>query len=138
MSIAPVQIYPLVNSEQSPHVSVRATFQAGSGSGAAEAPAKSVSGTSPKEEKVIAKTISSTYELPQDVVEVHQDPEIKNQIIIQYLDQAKNVVLQVPSELELSVERGIASDLQRAAKLAESAGTSAATGQGGKGHGNKL
>ena len=138
MSIAPVQNFPPVSSEPSPHPSVRATFQASSGSGLAEAPAKPVSGTVSKEEKAIAKTVPSTYELPQDVVEVHQDPEIKNQIIIQYLDQAKNVVLQVPSQLELSLERGIARDFQRAAKLAESVGAAAATGQGGKSHGNKL
>jgi glycerol-3-phosphate O-acyltransferase len=60
---------------------------------------------------------------------VHQDPETKGQII-DYLDKAKNVILQVPSSQELSVERGIAQELQRAAQqLAKSETTSANTGE---------
>jgi len=52
-------------------------------------------------------------ELPKDVVEVHQDPGAKDQIIIRYLDKGKDAVLQMPSNEELSVERAIA---QREAK----------------------
>lgn len=62
-------------------------------SGAVEEAAQPVSGTLPKQESSVAKNVASTYELPQDEVEVHQYPETKDQIIIQYLDQAKNVVL---------------------------------------------
>jgi hypothetical protein len=73
--------------------------------------------------------------LPQDVVEVHQDPEIKDQIIIQYLDKAKNLVLQVPSSQELDVERGIAQDFQQAAKVRATEKTAAAS-EGETSHGD--
>ena len=52
---------------------------------------------------------------------MHQDPEAKDQIIIQYLEQAKDVVRQVPSNQELSVEHGIAQEIQPVAKLRASA-----------------
>ena len=71
-------------------------------------PTQAVSGTLSKAESSAAKVVPTIYELPEDVVEVHQDPDIKDQVIIQYLDKAKNVVLQVPSNQELDVERGIA------------------------------
>lgn len=67
----------------------------------------------------------SSYELPEDAVEVHQDPEAKDQIIIQYLEQAKDVVRQVPSNQELSVEHGIAQEIHPAAKLWASANRAA-------------
>jgi hypothetical protein len=66
--------------------------------------------------------------------------KVKDQVIVQYLDQAKDVVLQVPSKQELSVERGIAQEFQPAAKLGASEGTAAAgsRSKGEKTHGNKL
>jgi hypothetical protein len=67
---------------------------------------------------------------------VHQDPETKDRVIIQYLDQAKNVVLQVPSNQELGVERGIAEEFQQAAKLRASADTAASGSEGEKTHGD--
>jgi hypothetical protein len=73
--------------------------------------------------------------LSEDVVEVHQDPDIRGQIIIQYLDPSKNVVLQVPSTEELSVERGIAQEFQQAAELRESEGE-AVPGPEGDHHGD--
>jgi hypothetical protein len=76
--------------------------------------------------------------LPEDVVEVHQDPESKGQVIIQYLDQAKDVILQVPSQQELDVQRGIATEFQQAAKLRVSERTVAARSEGEKAHGNQL
>jgi len=96
-----------------------------------------VSGTLSKQENSLAKTAPVTYELPQDVVEVHQDPEVKGQIIIQYLDKANNVILQVPSNEELSVEHGIAQELQEAAERRES-NSAAAARAGEKNHGNQL
>ncbi len=80
--------------------------------------------------------VSSTYQLPPDVVELHQDPEIKDQLIVQYLDQAKNVVLQVPSNEELSIEHGISRDFQQAAKLRASEATTVAGSEGEKSHGD--
>lgn len=76
-----------------------------------------------------------SYQLQQDVVELHQDPELKGQLIVQYLDKAKNVILQVPSAQELAVERGIAQDIQQAEKLHESNAT-AAVSEEGKTHGD--
>ena len=78
----------------------------------------------------------SSSELPEDVVEVHQDPEAKDQIIIQCLEQAKDVVRQVPSKQELSVEHGIAQEIQPAAKLRARANLAAAGSEGEKSHGH--
>lgn len=46
------------------------------------------------------------------------------------------MVLQIPSNQELSVERGIAQDIQQAAKLREQAAATAAGSAGGKTRGN--
>jgi len=79
------------------------------------------------------KSVSPTYELPQDVVEVHQDPEDKGQVIIRHLDKAGDVVLQVPSNQELGVEHGIAQEFQQPAIPR---GTAATGTEGEKHHGN--
>ncbi len=131
MSIAPVQSFPPVASEQEQNQRL-GTSQ----SQVAPAEPQTVSESLPKQEPSTARTVPSTYELAQDVVEVHQDPEIKDQIIIQYLDHAKNVVLQVPSNQELSVERGIAQDFQDAAKLRATAASATAGSEGGTSHGD--
>jgi cAMP phosphodiesterase len=85
----------------------------------------------PKQEKSAPKNVPASYVLPEDVVEVHQDAESKQQVT-QYLDQSKNVILQVPSNEELSVERGIAQELQQAAKLRANADAAPASEQGKK------
>ena len=102
----------------------------------AEEAEQPVSGALPKQKTTVAKKVPVTYELPEDVVEVHQDPEVKDQIIIQYLDHAKNVILQVPSDQELSVERGIAKETQEAAKQRAGKATAAAGSEGGETHGD--
>jgi hypothetical protein len=138
MNIAAVEGFPPARSESS-NPSVRSgKFQTHPESGVAEEPAMPVSGTLSKEEKSVAKNVLLTQELPQDVVEVHQDPKSKDQIIIQYLDKAKDVVLQVPSQQELSVERGISRESQQAAKLRASESAAAAQSEGEQTHGNKL
>jgi hypothetical protein len=139
MSIAPVSSFPPPRSEPSTNASTSGVLshsQARPASNAAEEPEPTISGSLPKQEDTIAKKISSTYELPADVVEVHQDPEIKNQVIIQYLDQARDVVLQVPSNQELGVERGIAEEFQEAAKLQATESAAASTNEGEKIHGD--
>ena|ERR1700690_4404423 len=126
MSIAPVQSFPPAKTEQSDNARVRPN----------QSPAaQPVSVALPKQEKSIPKNVPLTFELPKDVVEVHEDPESKNQVITQYLDKAKNVVLQVPSSEELSVERGIAQEFQQAAKLLAN-GTETAGKEEGKNHGD--
>ncbi|MFZ0799237.1 MAG: hypothetical protein WCA13_04320 [Terriglobales bacterium] len=136
MSIAPVESFPPARGVQAENVSVGSDrSQTGLASGAEE-PGQPVSGTLPEQESSAAKIVPSNYELPQDVVEVHQDPDIKDQIIIEYLDKAKDVVLQVPSNQELGVERGIAEEFQQAAKLGASGGTAASVSEGEKTHGD--
>jgi len=138
MSIGPIQSFPPAESAQTVNPSQdssRAEPRPESGVAAEEA-AQPVSGTLPKQETSSAKIASAAYELPEDVVEVHQDPEIRDQEIVQYLDQSRNVVFQVPSSEELSVEHGIAEDLQVAAKLRASADTAASVSQGVKAHGD--
>ena len=72
------------------------------------------------------------------MVEVHQDPEIKDQIIIQYLDQSKDVILQVPSAQELSVERGIVQEFSASGETARqrARGGNASANEGEKSHGD--
>jgi predicted DNA binding CopG/RHH family protein len=116
---------------------------ASAGSGRAQAPlvgeesgqqvSENLSGQLPPAEK----NSSPADQLPQDVVEVHQDSEIKNQIIVEYLDKARNVILQVPSSEELAVERAIAQELEQAAKLrANQAISAAAATKGEETHGD--
>jgi hypothetical protein len=136
MSIAPVQSFPPAKNEQAEMASVRPEKVASPA--VVPAPPKAappVSVNLPKEQKPAPKIVPAKYVLPEDVVEVHQDPESKDQVT-QYLDQSKNVILQVPSNEELSVERGIAQELQQAAKLRATADAAAATSDQGKTHGD--
>ena len=138
MSITPVAGVPPVRSEPSGNPSVGSSQSlAVSKSNPAKAPVP-VSGTLSKGEPSVAKNVPSTYELPQDVVEVHQDPEIKDQVIIQYLDQAKDVILQVPSQQELNLERGIAQDLNIRRNCASARARPQPQAKERKLHGNKL
>src|SRR5271168_2522966 len=57
--------------------------------GTAQAVSETVSGTLPKQETPVAKNAAPAYELPEDVVEVHQDPETRDRVIIEYLDPSK-------------------------------------------------
>jgi|SRR5208282_3148036 len=144
MSIAPVQGFPTLSSDQPEPTSVRAGYtQTKATTNPAEEPTQPVSGISQKEKSPAAKIVPVTYELPPDVVEVHQDPQLKSQVIVEYLDRSKNVVLQIPSTQELDVERGIAQEVQAAAKLrakAQAAATGAprpaAGSEGEKTHGD--
>lgn len=138
MSIGPIESFPPPASTQSENVSVGVGTAPGhSVAATAQQTSQPVSGTLSKQEKSVAKNVPEAYEVPEDVVEVHQDPDIKNQVIIEYLDKAKDIVLQVPSTEELSVERGIAAEFQQAAKLRATEETAPAS-EGGKSHGNKL
>jgi hypothetical protein len=131
MSVGPIQSFPPQKNELAvnPSPAPRHAETTHESDGAVDKAVQPVSGTLPKQETSSAKNVHPPFESPQDVVEVHQDPETKGQII-DYLDKAKNVILQVPSSQELSVERGIAQELQRAAQqLAKSETTSANTGE---------
>jgi hypothetical protein len=131
MSIAPVSSFPPERTEQI----VKPAPPEGASSGTAENTAPPPVSVSPPKQKISnTNSAPGSYELQQDVVELHQDPEIKDQLIVEYLDKAKNVILQVPSAQELGVERGIAQEIQQAAKLRASAETAAAEGEKSSGH----
>ena len=133
MSIAPVNSFPPERSEASTNVAA-VRPEAGP---AAEKATPAVVKSEPKQEAPAAKAVPASYQLPQDVVELRQDPKDQGQVIIQYLDKAKNVILQVPSAQELAVERGIAQDFQEAAKLRKDKDAAATTSAAGeKTHGD--
>ncbi len=120
MSIAPVEGFPPPGNELSGSHQL-ANPQTRVHSATAEA-SQALSDAPPKPDGNAQKHVSSTYELLPDVVEVHQDPDIKGQIIVQYLDQARNVILQVPSNQELNVEHGIAQGISARGKTASNRG----------------
>jgi hypothetical protein len=129
MSIAPVEGFPPSGSGQSGSGSAANAQLRSSGAAAGAQP---VLGPQPKQENSAAPKVPATNELAQDVVEVHQDPEIKDQIIIEYLDQSKNVILQVPSQEELDFEHAVAQELQETMKLRPSQAAAAAGSPGNK------
>jgi len=86
--------------------------------------------TVPQQQGADSRNAQEAVAIPQDVVEVHQDSQVKSQLIVEYLDQAHNVILQVPSDEALAVERGIAQELEQAAKLRSSAAVDSAPTKG--------
>jgi hypothetical protein len=87
-----------------------------------------------KKEVPLRKMFPQPTNCHKIAVEMHQHPELKDQIIIRYLDQAKNLVLQVPSNQKFFTERGIAREFQQATKL--HASRAAAESEGEKAHGD--
>jgi len=76
-------------------------------------------GTVSKQDSSFARTAPIPSEFPEDEVQLQQDPEIKDQVIIKYLDKANGeVVLQVPSAQVLAVDRGIRAEFQKQAETA--------------------
>lgn len=73
-------------------------------------------GTLPKQESSISNHAPAADEVPQDEVKLQQDTEIKDQVIVRYLDKASGqVVLQVPSTEVLAVDRGIYDEFRKEA-----------------------
>ena len=95
-----------------------------------------VPGTTPEQENSGAPKSPPVDDSPAVVVELQQDPEVKSQFIVEFLDQDKNVILQVPSQEELNVEHGIAEELAQAAQ--QRANRTAPTEEGEKIDGNQL
>ena len=117
MSIGPLPALPAEISSKLANAEAGApSFPPRSGTGSSPAPGEEGTGTVPNQEDADSRESLKVDASPQDVVEVHQDSEVKDQLIVEYLDQARNVILQVPSDEELNVERGIAEELQQAAK----------------------
>jgi hypothetical protein len=73
-------------------------------------------GMPPKQETSATKNAPAAVEFPEDEVQLQQDSEIKGQVIVRYLDKANGqVVLQVPSEQVLAVDRGIYDEFRKQA-----------------------
>lgn len=73
-------------------------------------------GMPPKQETPAPKSAPEAAEFPEDEVQLQQDSEIKGQVVIRYLDKANGqVVLQVPSEQVLAVDRGIYDEFRKQA-----------------------
>jgi hypothetical protein len=125
MSIGPVQNIGPINDGQSANgnrpVGRPQTI------GAHRETAQPGTGTLPKQEEPSAKAPPLLTELPQDEVQVQRDPQIRDEVVIQYVVTATgSLILQVPSAQVLSVHRGIDQEFQQQAKARESAGTAAA------------
>lgn len=132
MSVGPIETFPPAKIGQA---AIPSNGESNPESGAPGTAGQPGSGSLPEQETSVAKSAPVNYELAEDVVEVHQDPETRDQIT-EYLDRAKNVIFQVPSSEEVGVEHGIAEELQDAAKLRASAEAAAVQNEGEKTHGD--
>jgi uncharacterized FlaG/YvyC family protein len=92
-------------------------------------------GSLPKQEAPGTKDVSSPLEVPQDEVQLQRDPQIRDEVVIKYLDKAtRDLILQIPSAEVLSVDRGIYQEFQAQAKVRESAGAAVDKGEEPHGH----
>jgi hypothetical protein len=138
MSIGPVQNLGLVKEEQ-PASGVRPAGKSQTATHEDEAAptlAQPGTGTQPKQEDPAVKNLPFPSELPRDEVQVQRDAQIRDEVVIKYLDTASgDLILQVPSAEVLSVNRGIYQEFQQQAKVREDAGAGAAD-KGEKSHGH--
>lgn len=95
-------------------------------------------GTLPKQESSGANNSPEASEFVQDEVQLQQDSEVKDQIVIKYLDKTTGeVVLQIPSRQALAVARGIYEEFQKRAESHDTGySTTPASGEQGESHGH--
>jgi hypothetical protein len=86
-------------------------------------------GKNSKEEPQSSATSSIASPLPEDEVELQRDSELENELIVRYVDKAGNVVLQVPGQQMLSVQRAIMEEFQHTSPGQEAAPESAPEGE---------
>ena len=72
-----------------------------------------ISGTVSRQEAPGANAAPTVTQQPEDEVELQRDSELENQLIVRYVDKAGNLVLQVPAEQLLNVERAIAQEFRQ-------------------------
>ena len=89
-------------------------------------------GYGPKQEAVVEKDVPSGSQLPEDEVQLQRDSGLQNELIIRYVDGAGNLILQVPAEQVLNLERAIAAEFQPAQPPATTEGRN----QKGESHGH--
>jgi hypothetical protein len=82
------------------------------------------------------RPVTTSPEAQPDEVQVQQDSEIKDEIIIRYVNPAGNVILQIPSSQVLGVQRAIDQVFQQETKARASAGATPTGSKGGKTHGH--
>ena len=68
------------------------------------------SGGVPNREAQVPKDLSTASQLPEDVVELQYDGGPQKKLVVRYLDKAGEVILQVPSQQLLNVERSFAEE----------------------------
>jgi hypothetical protein len=94
-------------------------------------------GTLPKPKAAGVKNPPSPAELPQDEVQLQQDSQIRDEVVVKYLDRATGgLILQVPSAEVLSVDRGIYQEFREQDKVHESAGRATVADKGEEPHGH--
>lgn len=91
-------------------------------------------GNKPKVEIRAARTDSTSAPAPRDEVRVQRDEEANGQIVIKYVDESGNLILQIPSSQVLGLARAIEQALQEQAQqeLRKSATVGPQPGRGGK------
>jgi hypothetical protein len=139
MSVGPVQSVGFVKEEQTGS-GIRPDGQSQTTApqtGEMEKAAQPATGYLPKAEQAGTKSIPSPAELPQDEVQVQRDSQIRDEVVIKYLDTVSgNLILQVPSAEVLSVDHGIYQEFQQQAKVRDDTSVAAAEGKGEKSYGH--
>ena len=79
------------------------------------------SGTSPKQEVSPAQEDGRSTPIPQDEVQVQREDGIDGEIVVKYLNQSGDVILQIPSSQVLGLARAIGQDLKKEARSRASA-----------------
>ena len=139
MSIGPVQSLGLVK-EQPVADAVRpaSTSQTTAPqNGTTEKVAQPGVGTQPRQEASTSKSAPALSELPQDEVQVQRDSQIRDEVVIKYLNTATgDLILQVPSAQVLSVDRGIYQEFAQQTATRASASAAAVADKGDERHGH--
>ena len=132
MSINPVQGMGPAAEETLAEANLRRAQAASSAPAAISA--QPGSGRLPEQSAPKPQTISFATEMPQDEVEVQRDSEANDEIVIKYMDQSGNVILQVPSSQVLGMVRAIDQDFQREERVRTNASETGSEGDKTHGH----
>jgi len=69
-------------------------------------------GQSPEQQAPVKKAPAPESSLPEDEVQLQRDSDFENQLIVRYVDKTGNLILQVPAQQVLDLERTIAAEFQ--------------------------
>lgn len=93
-------------------------------------PPDPTSGTLPNQNIHRPQGADASAETTEDEVQVQRDSQTNGEIVIRYLDQTGNLILQVPSAQVLDVTRGITQALEKAIKPLNAAGAASSGNEG--------